>query len=304
MSDNEALRRQVNLTFALLGADGPVDVEWVVNNVDGYGDKNHKAAATSLSRDVKVLRSQWVPVHYDDGRVWLDKDQYELEPVDLTEAEATVVGLAADLARGADLGAFARSGWTKLASSGATRSFDEPVLTSLSNDITQLDPETLRHLLTGVRTSQRLKFDFESTPGAPLQQRVVDPWGIVPLNNRAYLVGWDRDRDAERVFRVRKISNVRRVASEGFRKQEGSLQDIVEKQLQHALADAAVTVTHGGDELASRGTREGGTIRLTGVDRDWLVRTTASLAGNVVAVEPEDVRADVVALLAHAGGGR
>lgn len=302
MSEVEAGRRQVNLTFALLGADGPRDIAWVGRNVDGYQDKSPKALALAIRRDVKELRTMWVPVRFNEGKLWLDKDQYQLEPVELTEEEATVIGLAADLAHGGNLGAFARSGWTKLAASGATRSFDEPVLASFSNDITRLDPETLRHLLTGVRTAQRLKFDFLPSPGQPMQQRTVDPWGIVPLNNRAYLVGWDRDRDAARVFRVRKISNVRRVSADDFRGQVGSLQEIVEKQLSQTLVDATVTVHGGGDELASRGERDGDTIRLTAVERNWLVRTIASLAGNVTAVEPADVRSEVIALLSEVEG--
>ena len=57
-----------------------------------------------------------------------------------------------------------------------------------------------------------------------------------------------------------------------------------------------------GDELASRGQRDGDTIKLQGVDRDWLIRTVASLAGSVSAIEPADVREDVVALLRHMGG--
>ena len=87
----------------------------------------------------------------------------------------------------------------------------------------------------------------------------------------------------------------------------------MEETLRGELIDATVTVTHGtGEELAQRGTRAskvgtGGetdtdtdTITLRDVDRDWAVRTIASLAGNVVAVEPSEVREDVVKLLRSA----
>ena len=57
-----------------------------------------------------------------------------------------------------------------------------------------------------------------------------------------------------------------------------------------------------GDELAARGTRNGDVIRLEGAERDWLVRTVASLAADVRAIEPEDVRADVIGLLKRAAG--
>lgn len=297
MSDADAVRRQVNLTFALLGADGPRSAEWVGRNVDGYEAKSPGALAMALHRDVKELRALWVPIHFEGGQVWLNKDQYELAPVELTEAEASAVGLAADLAQDANLGAFARSGWTKLAASGATRSFESPVIASVSNDITRLDPTTLQRILYAVRRRERLSFDFTPAQGAEVQRRTVDPWGVVPLNNRTYLVGWDIDRDAERVFRVRKVSRVSHASVADFHRPEGSLQEVVEKQLRGEMASARVSVDPGaGDELASRGTRVGDEVVLEGVERDWLVRTIASLAGRVHAIEPPEVREAVVAL--------
>lgn len=299
----EAVRRQVNLTFALLAADSPRSTAWIGANVDGYEGRSPDALHQAIKRDVAELRSMWVPIHYADGHVRLNKEHYTLEPVELTEAEASVIGLAVDLAERANLGALARSGWTKLAASGATRTFDGPPIASVSNDITRLNPETLRKLLYGVRQSARLSFTYHRGPGQEAQRRTIDPWGVVPLNNRAYLVGWDVDRAAERVFRVSRIADVARVAASDFHAPTGDLQGIVEKQLRGAVTDAEVTVAIGaGDELAARGIREGEVIRLAGVERDWLVRTVASLASDVRAVEPEDVRADVIALLAHAAG--
>lgn len=298
MNNSDAVRRLVNLTFALLGSDTPRSIAWVGANVDGYEGRAPEALDSLIRRDVRDLRAMWVPVRIENGELFLNKERYELPPVELTEAEASAVGLAADLAQGANLGAFARSGWTKLAASGATRAFDSPAISSVSNDITRLNPETLRWLLYGVRKPTRLEFDFTPSQGAAAQRRRVDPWGIVPLNNRAYLVGWDVDKDAERVFRVRKISHVKPVEADGFHQAEGDLQTLVEKLLQGPVTDATVTVTNGaGDELASRGERDGDIIRLRGVERDWLVRTLGSLAGSVTSIEPEDVKRDVVELL-------
>lgn len=300
MTHADVVRRQVNLTFALLAADAPRSAAWIGAHVDGYADKEPAALEAMLRRDVRDLRAVWVPVHYDNGELYLNKERYELEPVDLTEAEATAVGLAADLAQGANLGAFARSGWTKLAASGATRTFDGPPIASVSNDITRLDPETLRRLLVGVRKPARLTFDFVGKRGAAAQRRTVDPWGIVPLNNRAYLVGWDVDRKAERVFRVAKISNVAHVSGGPEAQASGDLQVIVDKHLRGPVTDATITLSGGGDELASRGERDGNVVRLRGVERDWVVRTVASLAGQVTGIEPEDLRRDVVRLLEEA----
>lgn len=302
--DSDLVSRQVNLTFALLASPAKRDIEWVQRNVDGYGGRSQGAASKLVARDVEELRAVWVPVRYADGEVWLDKDLYELPPIDLTPEEATAVGLAVDVSQSGSLGAFARSGWTKIAASGATRAFDAPALESVSNDIMQLDPDTFRAIVACVRHSARISFDFVRAAGKPPERRVIDPWGIVPLNNRAYLVGFDVDREAERVFRVKKISKVKRVRDAGrFHSPQRPLQEIVEDALRGEVTDAVVTLDAAtGEELARRGTREGNTIFLHAVERDWVVRTTASLAANLVAVEPEDVRRDVVVLLRGAAG--
>ena len=188
---------------------------------------------------------------------------------------------------------------------------DAPALMSVSNDIFQLRPDTLRAIVKCVQAKQRISFDFVRAPGKDPERRVVDPWGVVSLNNRAYFVGYDIDRDDVRVFRLKKVSKLKKVRhSDAFHERAGDLQALVEETLRGELIDATVTVTHGvGEELAQRGTRAskvgtGGetdtdtdTITLRGVDRDWAVRTIASLAGSVVAVEPSEVSEDVVKLL-------
>lgn len=43
--------------------------------------------------------------------------------------------------------------------------------------------------------------------------------------------------------------------------------------------------------------RPDGQVELHDVDRDWLIRTAAGYAPDVVVLEPEDVRSDILALL-------
>jgi len=313
-NDNDMVVRQVGLTFALLASPAKRDVAWVQANVDGYGGRTRDAATHLIERDVRELRDLGVPARYQDGEVWVVKDLYELPAVDLTAKEASVVGLAADLSKPGSLGEFARSGWTKLAASGATRSMDAPALMSVSNDIFQLRPDALRAIVKCVQAKQRISFDFVRAPGKDAERRVVDPWGVVSLNNRAYFVGYDIDRDDVRVFRLKKVSKLKKVRhSDAFHERAGDLQALVEETLRGELIDVTVTVTHGtGEELAQRGTRaskvgtdgqDHDTITLRDVDRDWAVRTIASLAGSVVAVEPVQVRQDVVKLLRTAVEG-
>lgn len=301
--DQRVITRLTNLTFALLGSARPRDYSWIGTHVEGYEDGSGEALSRMLQRDVRSLRRAGVPARIDNGEVWVDKDAYELPPIEFTEEEAFVLGMAGDLGTAGSLGAFARSGWTKIAAGGATRSFDEPPIAALDNDISRLDAATVTAVTACVRNETRMRFTYRQSPTSEPQTRTMDPWGIVALNNRAYVVGYDIDRDAERSFRAVRVSDVRKVQSRSFHRPDRPLQQIVEDSLRGPVVDAVVEVDPGTcHELVASAEPAGeNRYRLTGVERDWLVRTAASFAPHAVVVEPEGVRGDVVKLL-RAGG--
>ncbi|TVS28516.1 helix-turn-helix transcriptional regulator [Corynebacterium sanguinis] len=302
-NDDPAIDRLTNLTFALLGTQRPRDYEWVRGRVEGYKDyadseKGRASFHRQLNRDIQTIRRAGVPARMENGLVWVDKDAYTLPPIEFTDEEATVLGLAGDLGRERSLGAFARSGWTKLAASGATRSFDSPALASVDNDVIRLDAETVKGVTACVRAKKRMVFDYAPAPAADVQRRVMDPWGIVALNNRAYVVGWDAEREAERAFRAMRVSNVRVTSAERFHAASRPLADVVNDIMRGPVTDARIGVaTSASFELETKGTRVGDVVEFVGVERDWLVRTVASVAPDVFEIEPDDVRRDVIALL-------
>jgi len=298
------VERLTNLTFALLGSSTPRDYEWVRGHVEGYKDRTDVALNRMLSRDVRSLRRAGVPARVENGLIWVDKDVYELPPISFSDDEAFVLGLAGDLGTSGSLGAFARSGWTKIAAGGATRTFDAPPIAALDNDISRLDADTVTGVAACVRSNTRMRFTYRSSPTAQPQTRTMDPWGIVALNNRAYVVGYDVDRDAERSFRAVRISDISKVQAKDFHHPDRPLQQVVEDSLRGPVVDAVVTVDSGtAHELVAAGTElDHGRVRLDAVERDWLVRTAASFAPHVVVEEPEDVRDDVIAILRAATG--
>ncbi|MHA2788970.1 helix-turn-helix transcriptional regulator [Corynebacterium sp. S7] len=303
-AEDASVERLTNLTFALLGAESPRSYEWVHAHVDGYDrDLSEATFHKKLTRDVASLRRAGVPARMEGGTVWVNKDTYELPPIEFTESEAAVLGLAGDLGQQGSLGAFARSGWTKLAASGATRTFDDGPLTSVDNDVLRVPAETVQAVTACVRNQQRMSFKYQPTPTAEKQRRVMDPWGIVALNNRAYVVGWDVERQAERSFRALRVTDVKRLRTDEFVPATRPLQEVVEDSLRGPLVNATVKVSEGkAHELVDKGTRNGDTVTFTDVERDWFVRTAASFAPDAVVIEPEDVRADVIALLKKAEG--
>ncbi|STC70442.1 helix-turn-helix transcriptional regulator [Corynebacterium pilosum] len=302
-ADDDAVARLTNLTFGLLGAETPRTHDWVRANVAGYEDRTDQAFQRLIQRDVASIRRAGVPARSENGLVWVDKDSYELPPIEFTDAEATVLGLAGDLGQAGSLGAFARSGWTKLAASGATRSFDDAPLASMDNDVLRLSADLVKAVTACIRTHTRMSFDYRPSPTAEVQRRVMDPWGIVALHNKAYIAGWDIERGAPRSFRAIRVSNVRKVRSDEFITTDRDLQEVVEESLRGPTTTATLLIDEPAPELTDKATGDGEHWVLRDVERDWLVRTVASYADQVVVVKPDDVRADVLALLeaAHEG---
>ncbi|WP_257158225.1 helix-turn-helix transcriptional regulator [Corynebacterium cystitidis] len=302
-ADDDVVARLTNLTFALLGAETPRTQDWVRRHVAGYENKTDQAFQRMIQRDVASIRRAGVPARSENGLVWVDQDTYELPPIEFTEAEATVLGLAGDLGHSSSLGAFARSGWTKLAASGATRNFDDAPFADMDNDVLRLSAELVNAVTACIRSSTRMSFDYWPSPTSDPQRRVMDPWGIVALNNRAYIVGWDVERGAERSFRAIRVSQVRKVRSDEFISTERNLQDVVEDSLRGPTTTATVQVSGPVPELTELieqgvpGDEHGEHWIFENVERDWLVRTIASYADKVIVVKPDDVRADVIELL-------
>lgn len=71
----------------------------------------------------------------------------------------------------------------------------------------EVDSELLGLLALGCRDSERLRFTYTDAAGES-SSRVVEPYRLVPVARRWYLLAWDRQRDDWRTFRVDRISDV------------------------------------------------------------------------------------------------
>ena len=310
----KTVHRLMNLVFALREADRQggrmLTPEWIRTHVDGYDDGTRDAFQRRLTRDIVTLGRAGVPLEQrrseDGGTAYrLLTDRYELPEVTFTPEEAAVLGLAGEMGQTSELGVFARSGWTKLAASGVSRDLSQAPVFAAVNDLTSLSPAVLTDILTIVRAGYRMTFDYAATPTAEPVRRVMDPWGLVTLHDRLYLVGHDIDRDAPRSFRIRRINNVRaRREKATHPTPPTSLQHIVEESLKYGRqrVDAVLTIPEGtAHELAAAGHRRtDGRVELVDVDRDWLARTAAGFAPAVIVHEPSDIRHDIVELLRKA----
>lgn len=307
---DEAVERLTNLSFALQGAansGGSPDrsAAWIRRHVAGYGDKSGEAFAKSLARDIATLQRAGVPIVHSGGedgaRYRLDASSYQLPPVEFSPEEAMVLGIAGGMGTTGGLSDFSLSGWTKIAASGASRNLSgAPVYTAV-NDITRLAPEVITSVLAAVRNRLRITFSYRANPAAEPVRRVMDPWGVVNRDSHIYIVGFDVDRGAPRVFRALRVSDIKRShhPAEHTVPTE-TLQALVERALQRGeKVDARLIIPVGkAQELMDAGEKQpDGTVMLRNVDKDWLVRTAAGYAPEVQVVEPGGVRQEVISLL-------
>jgi predicted DNA-binding transcriptional regulator YafY len=71
-----------------------------------------------------------------------------------------------------------------------------------------VDPQHLTTIAAACRDSERLRFGYRSRDGTETR-REVEPHSLVNLGRRWYLVGWDRDREDWRTFRIDRLSHPR-----------------------------------------------------------------------------------------------
>ena len=158
-----------------------------------------------------------------------------------------------------------------------------------------------------MRNRLRITFSYRANPAAEPVRRVMDPWGVVNRDSHIYIVGFDVDRGAPRVFRALRVSDIKRSHHPAERTvPTETLQVLVERALQRGeKVDARLIIPVGkAQELMDAGEKQpDGTVLLRNVDKDWLVRTAAGYAPEVQVVEPAGVRQEVISLL-HAAAQR
>ncbi|MFG2001517.1 helix-turn-helix transcriptional regulator [Spirillospora sp. NPDC048911] len=71
-----------------------------------------------------------------------------------------------------------------------------------------VDPEDLTVLAAAAANHERLRFRYEGAGGGE-SRRLVEPYHLVPLHQRWYLVAYDVERDGWRVFRVDRVQEPR-----------------------------------------------------------------------------------------------
>ncbi len=309
--------RLLNLLIMLLVQRRPIPKERIREFL--YPDSRPDAFEKMFERDKEELRSLGVPVEVaqvdplfeDEVGYRIPPDEFALPEVSLTPEEASVVALASRAWQHATMAHATTDAVRKLTAAGIdvdlsvleiaqpSAASDEPVFTTCWEAVCE-------------RTA--ITFDYQRPDADAPTRRRVQPWGVVRTSGRWYLVGFDRDRDAERVFRLdRVVGSVRKTGpSQAYDvPPDVDLREVIGRLAPQPQADRAVVLVRAGTGHSFRRRATRVTTDVTGPDirtpwdrveverPSWgFVDEVLHHGSDVVLLEPSRLRAQVVERLA------
>lgn len=312
----------MNLVIALLSTSSYLTAEKIRKNVAGYSDSpSDEAFSRMFERDKNELRDLGIPL--ETGRLSafdategyrINRQAYALPPVELTAEESASVAVATQLWQSPEMVTATQSALLKLRAAGVdVDSEDAGVAFTSTAALPGLrgSEEVLGVLLAATNSGRVVQFEHRPSRNEPFRTRTVEPWGVVTHRGRWYLVGHDRDRDDTRTFRLSRIApGAKAVGPAGA----VTVPDVNLRQLvQRVVADvptgeqARVWIAEGRATAlrrqASTATprlfrgRAGEEITVDIGMYDRLAREIASYGTDAVALDPPQLREDVVARL-------
>jgi proteasome accessory factor B len=203
--------RLLSLVVCLLSARRYLTAAQIRDAVPGYPE-SFDAFKRMFERDKDELRELGIPLETgtnpgsdEEPAYRISRQAYELPEIRLEPDEAAVLGLAARVWRRAELAGAAEGALLKLRAAGIeaedmTQPGIEPRL--------QTGEAAFGPLWQAVRDRRPVTFGYVAAGRSTPQQRQLEPWGVVNRRGRWYVVGLDRDRGEQRVFRLSRISGL------------------------------------------------------------------------------------------------
>jgi proteasome accessory factor B len=311
--------RLMNLLIMLLNARGYVTKQKLRESLPEYAAaRTDEAFEKMFERDKDDLRALGVPIevgshdHYfeDEPGYRIPRREFELPPIALEADEAAVCGLAARVWQHAGLADSTEDALRKLAADGVET--DRSAQALIAPQL-EADEPSVEVFMQAVSERRAVHFGYRKSPAAAQEDRRLEPWRLVSYRGRWYVVGRDRDREAQRTFRIGRVTGeVELVGEPGA----FTVPDVdTESMTRHLAADVP-------EREAVVRVREGRAIslrrRAVAVEPDgdgWerltvplgrvsaLVSEVARLGDQAVVLDPPDVRDALVQRLTAAAGG-
>ena len=177
--------------------------------VGGYGDQSNEAFERMFERDKEELRELGIPIEtgsndpagdeepgYSIRRQEFELPEIRLEHTRLPCSDSTRVWQHASLAEATSRAVL------KLRAGGVDT--DTEPLAAVEPRVAVEEP-AFWPLWEGVRDRRPVMFDYRRAPGADPMRRRLQPWSVLSWHGRWYVVGYDVDRSAPRLFRLSRI---------------------------------------------------------------------------------------------------
>lgn len=199
--------RLLNLTWALMATRQHLTKDQIRESVAGYESNSDDAFDRMFERDKEELRELGVPIEAgefaDEMGYRISPDTAILPDLDLTPEEAAVIGLAAHVWEHSGLAGQSAQAIAKLKAVGVDVDTDavgvaEPRLSAGEAAFDQV--------WDAVHARMPIRFSYQR-PGHEPSTRTLEPWGVVNWRGRWYVGGFDRDRQAPRLFRLGRMSS-------------------------------------------------------------------------------------------------
>jgi proteasome accessory factor B len=281
-----------------------------------------------FERDKNELRDLGIPLEtgrassFDPTEGYrINRAAYALPPVELTPDEAAAVAVATQLWESPELVTATQGALIKLRAAGVdVEATDAGVAISTTATMPGLrgSEDVLGILLAAIDAGRAVQFPHRPSRSEPYAVRTVEPWGVITYRGRWYLVGHDRDRDAIRTFRLSRIgADVKAVGpAAAVKRPDGvDLRDIVHRAVAEWppgtlarvwVADGRATALRRqatSTKPSPRAGRSGDELSIDMAMPDRLAREIAAYGADVIVLEPQSLRDEVVARFrAHADG--
>jgi proteasome accessory factor B len=304
--------RLLNLVICLLAARRYVSKEQIRTAVPQYADSaSDEAFERMFERDKDDLREMGIPLETGSNEILFDdeigyripRDAYALPEVTFDPEELAVLGLAARAWQQATLADAAMRAVLKLEAAGVDV---DPAALAVVEPRVGADEPAFAGLYQAARDRRPVQFDYTTSGSSSVEERHLEPWGVVSWHGRWYVVGHDTKREAPRLFRLSRIAS-----AVTFTGEPGSItvpDDLDLRGQVRRLAPEHVTQT------ARLRVREGAAIPLrrragdvsSTEDADWdeidvgfsdtesLAAELCGYGADVVALEPVELRDAVV----------
>jgi proteasome accessory factor B len=300
--------RLLGLVVCLLSTRRALTAAQIREAVPGYPD-SFEAFKRMFERDKEELRELGIPLETDlaspgdeEAGYRIRRQAYELPEITLEPDEAAVLGLAARVWQRAELAGAAAGALLKLRAAGVDA---EDTQTGIEPRV-HTGEAAFGPLWEAMMARRPVTFAYRAAGRSGVQQRRLEPWGVVNRHGRWYVAGHDMDRDAVRVFRLSRIEG-----AVSFGGPPGSVVVPAGTDVRELVRDwdssppAYRTATLRVRTGAGHGLRRQATaerpdgdgwdeIQASFHDIGWYADYLASFGADVIAVDPPDLREAVI----------